>query len=188
MWLQGYRAGAGHPLHVCWRRNARAGRGFRRSGVPVVELVETSRSVTPEEISTSSISGPVVELVETSPTSYSPELSTNIASPNPVTSHIHHAAPMAYVYILECGDRSFYVGSTVNLELRLMQHQAGEGCTYTAKRQPVRLVFSEYFTRVDEAFAREKQVQGWSRAKRLALIEGRMHDLPALSASKSCGD
>ena len=95
---------------------------------------------------------------------------------------------MPHMYILECGDHSFYAGSTVNLEMRLAQHQAGEGCAYTAKRQPVRLVFSEYFGRIDEVFAREKQEQGWSRAKRIALIEGRMDDLPALSASKSPAD
>ena len=92
---------------------------------------------------------------------------------------------MPYMYILKCGDGSFYVGSTVDLELRLAQHQAGDGCAYTSKRQPVTLVFAENFNRIDEAFAREKQVQGWGRAKRIALIEGRNSDLIALSRARS---
>jgi putative endonuclease len=88
---------------------------------------------------------------------------------------------MPYVYILECSDGSFYVGSTRSLEVRLAQHQAGIGCKYTFTRRPVQLVFCEEFDRIDEAFEREKQIQGWGRAKRRALIEGRMLDLPALS-------
>jgi putative endonuclease len=91
---------------------------------------------------------------------------------------------MAHVYILECGDDSYYVGSARNLEVRVAEHEAGVGCAYTSKRQPVKLVFSEWFDRIDDAFAREKQLQGWSRAKRRALIEGRLADLPGLSSSK----
>jgi putative endonuclease len=67
----------------------------------------------------------------------------------------------------------------------LYEHQNGLGGAYTSKRQPVRLVYAEYFERIDECFAREKQVQGWGRAKRIALIEGRMGDLPRLSRSRS---
>ncbi|WP_349899313.1 GIY-YIG nuclease family protein [Parafrigoribacterium soli] len=91
------------------------------------------------------------------------------------------------MYILKCGDGSLYVGSAGDLESRIAQHQAGFGCTYTAKRQPVALVFAQHFDRIDEAYLREKQVQGWGRAKRLALIEGRLGDLPALSRSRSEG-
>src|SRR5438132_1607448 len=91
---------------------------------------------------------------------------------------------MAWVYILECADGSFYVGSTVDLERRLGQHQAGEGAAYTRRRgrRPVTLVWSADFARVDEAYALEKTVQGWSRKKRIALIEGRWEDLPALAS------
>ncbi|MCU1413439.1 MAG: hypothetical protein JWN80_779 [Microbacteriaceae bacterium] len=92
---------------------------------------------------------------------------------------------MPNVYILECGDGSYYVGSARILELRVAEHQSGIGCAYTAKRQPVKLVFSEWFDRIDDAFEREKQVQGWSRAKRKALIDGRLGDLPGLSRSHS---
>ena len=91
---------------------------------------------------------------------------------------------MAWVYMLKCGDGSFYVGSTIHLELRVAQHQSGAGAVYTAKRLPVELVFAEEFNRIDEAFAREKQVQGWSRAKRTALIESDFNALPGLSGRK----
>ena len=90
---------------------------------------------------------------------------------------------MPYLYILECNDGSYYVGSTRNLDSRMEQHNTGAGGMYTAKRQPVKLVFAQEFDHMLDAYAREKQVQGWSRAKRLALIEGRFGDLPGLSRS-----
>ncbi|MBP7710599.1 MAG: GIY-YIG nuclease family protein [Rickettsiales bacterium] len=74
------------------------------------------------------------------------------------------------MYILECRDKSFYVGSTTDLERRLSEHQNGLGAVYTRKRLPVKLVFSEEFERIDEAYFCEKRVQGWSRKKRIALI------------------
>ena len=86
-----------------------------------------------------------------------------------------------YMYILECADGSYYTGSTKDLEIRLAQHQAGEGANYTKKRLPVKLVYCEEFQRIDEAFYKEKQVQGWSRKKKKALIEDRQEDLPLLS-------
>jgi predicted GIY-YIG superfamily endonuclease len=89
---------------------------------------------------------------------------------------------MAWVYILECSDGSYYVGSTVDLERRLWQHQEGEGAAYTRRRRPVSLVWSCALDRVEEAYAVEKQIQGWSRAKRRALIEGRLLDLPWLAS------
>jgi putative endonuclease len=89
--------------------------------------------------------------------------------------------PMAWTYILECSDGSFYVGSTVDLERRVSQHDLGEGAAYTRRRRPVRLVWAAQFARVDDAYAFEKQVQGWRRDKRIALIEGRYDDLPALA-------
>lgn len=88
-----------------------------------------------------------------------------------------------YVYMLRCADHSFYVGSTTHLELRLWQHQNGEGAAYTRKRgrRPVELVFFEEFDRIADAFAREKQIQNWSRSKRIALIERAYADLPDLA-------
>jgi putative endonuclease len=58
------------------------------------------------------------------------------------------------------------------LEKRIWQHQQGEGAKYTARRLPVELIYSEEYRRIDEAFHREKQVQGWSRAKKEALMRG----------------
>ena len=91
---------------------------------------------------------------------------------------------MAWMYILECADGSYYVGSTKNLEQRLFQHQEGIGAKYTSRRLPVKLVYSEEYSRVSEAYAREKQVQNWSRAKREALIKGTPELLPALAKKK----
>lgn len=77
---------------------------------------------------------------------------------------------MAYAYILKCCDGSYYVGSTSNLELRLAEHQAGTGGTYTQSRRPAELVwFAEFSTR-HEAFVCERQIKGWSRAKKEALM------------------
>jgi putative endonuclease len=87
------------------------------------------------------------------------------------------------MYILECADGSYYTGSTGNLEIRLAQHQAGKGANHTKKRLPVKLVYFEEFDRIDEAFYREKQVQGWSRRKKEALINGEFDKLPKLSVA-----
>jgi putative endonuclease len=91
---------------------------------------------------------------------------------------------MAWTYILECADGSLYVGSTTDLERRVSQHNLGIGAAYRRlrRRRPVRLVWAAEFQRVEDAFRYEKQVQGWSRAKRMALIEGRFHALPDLAS------
>ena len=82
-----------------------------------------------------------------------------------------------YVYILKCSDGTFYTGSTQNIELRFAQHQTGEGSIYTKSRLPVKLVFWQEFSTIEEAFYREKQVQGWSRNKKMTLISGKFRDL-----------
>jgi predicted GIY-YIG superfamily endonuclease len=87
----------------------------------------------------------------------------------------------AWMYILRCADGSYSVGSTRDIDERIWQHERGEGAAYTRHRLPVELVHLAEFERVDEAFAWEKQVQGWSRAKREALIRGGLDALPALS-------
>ena len=89
---------------------------------------------------------------------------------------------MAWVYILECSDGTYYVGSTTDLERRVSQHQLGEGASYTRHRLPVRLLWSADFGRIDEAFAFEKRVQGWSRPKREALMDGRFTELRGLAS------
>lgn len=87
----------------------------------------------------------------------------------------------SYMYILQCADDSYYTGSTKDLTLRLTQHMNGEGANHTKKRLPVKLVYVEEFQRIDQAFYREKQVQGWSRKKKEALIRGQHNKLPELS-------
>ncbi|ASC71203.1 hypothetical protein XM38_021550 [Halomicronema hongdechloris C2206] len=88
---------------------------------------------------------------------------------------------MPYTYILECADGSYYTGSTWNMARRLWEHQEGLGANYTAKRLPVRLVYCEECDRIDTAFQREKQIQGWSRKKKLALIASDMNQLHVLA-------
>ncbi|WP_183098433.1 GIY-YIG nuclease family protein [Nocardioides pelophilus] len=89
---------------------------------------------------------------------------------------------MPWTYIVECADGSFYVGSTIDLARRVAEHNEGLGAAYTRRRRPVRLVWAAEFQRVLDAFLFEKRVQGWSRAKRIALIEGRFEDLSDLAS------
>ena len=89
------------------------------------------------------------------------------------------------MYILECFNGKYYTGSAKNLIQRIAQHQAGEGSNFTRKHLPVKLVYYEEFDRIDQAFYREKQVQGWSRKKKEALIKNEYHKLPDLSRCKS---
>ncbi len=91
----------------------------------------------------------------------------------------------AWLYILQCADGSYYTGSTNNLRLRLAQHQAGEGSVYTRSRLPVKLVYTQEFPSEHEAFLRERQVKGWSRAKKEAIIRGDFDALVELSKSRS---
>ena len=93
-----------------------------------------------------------------------------------------------FMYILQCNDGSFYTGSTIDLARRIEQHKNGEGAEYTKLHSPVKLVYYETFERVDLAFEREKQVQKWSRAKKIALIKRDIELLKKLSKSKSEGE
>jgi len=87
-----------------------------------------------------------------------------------------------FVYILRCNDGSYYTGITNDLERRLDEHEKGlnQSC-YTYKKRPLKLVFHEWFTDVHQAIAFEKQVKGWRRDKKEALINGRWDLLPELS-------
>ena len=84
---------------------------------------------------------------------------------------------------MKCADGSFYVGSAHNLDYRLGQHAMGSADAYTSKRRPVTVVWSLECAWVDEAWALERKIKGWRREKRVALIEGRLADLPGLSRS-----
>jgi predicted GIY-YIG superfamily endonuclease len=90
-----------------------------------------------------------------------------------------------YMYILLCANGLYYTGSTNDLGIRLQQHNNGEGANFTKKYLPVKLVYYEEFDRIDEAFFREKQVQGWSRKKKEALINRKKDDLHELSECKN---
>lgn len=76
-----------------------------------------------------------------------------------------------YTYILQCSDGSYYTGVTNEMERRFYEHQEGliEGC-YTYNKRPVKLVHVEEFTDIVEAISREKQIKGWTRKKKEALI------------------
>ncbi|MCL8024719.1 GIY-YIG nuclease family protein [Nocardioides bruguierae] len=92
---------------------------------------------------------------------------------------------MAWTYIVKCSDGSLYVGSTTDLGRRIWEHQDGRGAAYTRARRPVVLAWAAECDRIDDAFRWEKQIQGWSRRKRLALIEGRLEDLPGLARGRN---
>ena len=99
--------------------------------------------------------------------------------------HPRHPYPrrMPHAYMLRCADGTLYVGSTLDLARRLAQHQAGEGAAYTRRRRPVELFWSSECARIDEAFAWEKRLQGWSHAKRLAFAEGGVDAVRGWSAA-----
>ena len=82
-----------------------------------------------------------------------------------------------FVYILRCADDSYYVGHTTNLEARIMSHSEGQVCGYTAARLPVTMVYAREFETRDEAFRLERQIKGWSRRKKEALIENKIDQL-----------
>ena len=87
-----------------------------------------------------------------------------------------------HVYILHCRDGSYYVGITNNLERRLTEHQEGmDPDSYTHDKRPVKLVYSVTFTDIRDAIRWEKEVKGWRREKKEALIQKQWESLPSLS-------
>ncbi len=91
----------------------------------------------------------------------------------------------AYMYILQCSDGQYYTGSTKDLERRLEEHQLGMGANFTHKLLPLKLIYVEEFERVEDAFFREKQVQGWSRKKKEAQISRKIGVLHELARCKN---
>lgn len=90
-----------------------------------------------------------------------------------------------YVYILKCSDSSYYIGVTNNIERRLSEHNLGLiKNSYTSTRLPVELVFNAEFNDIRHAIAFEKQIKGWSRAKKEALIKGDWDLISLLAKSK----
>jgi predicted GIY-YIG superfamily endonuclease len=88
---------------------------------------------------------------------------------------------VAWVYILRCGDNTFYGGHCEDLEARLEWHRAGLGARHTALRLPIDLVYKEQHSSKQSAIARERQLKRWSAEKKAALIRGDMSALKQLS-------
>jgi predicted GIY-YIG superfamily endonuclease len=92
---------------------------------------------------------------------------------------------MFWVYILRCADGSYYTGHTDNLKMRIGQHQAGECAGYTVTRLPLEFVWSQEFLTREEALSAERQIKGWSRKKKEAMIQGDWVEVSRLAQSKS---
>ncbi|MDQ3017316.1 MAG: GIY-YIG nuclease family protein [Bacteroidota bacterium] len=90
-----------------------------------------------------------------------------------------------YTYILECASGFYYTGSTHSLAVRFIQHQHGEGANFTKKNLPIKLVYVEIHPSISLAFKREKQIQGWSRKKKEALINNLHNILHVLAECKN---
>ncbi len=93
-----------------------------------------------------------------------------------------------WAYLLRCADGSYYAGHSDNLDQRIGQHQTGLFTGYTYKRRPVELVWSQEFPSRNEAKEAERQIKGWSRAKKEALIAGDWDEVSRLAKSKRKDD
>ena len=89
-----------------------------------------------------------------------------------------------YIYIIECVDKSYYTGVTSNPEGRFWEHEKGIGSQYTAKRRPLKLKWVSEEVDIMTAISFEKQVKGWRREKKEALIDNRQDILPLLAKLK----
>jgi predicted GIY-YIG superfamily endonuclease len=90
-----------------------------------------------------------------------------------------------FTYILECSDGTYYVGHTDNLDHRMAQHGDGIGCKYTSQRRPLKLLWSVDFPSREAAFMAERQLKGWSRAKKEALMRGDFDALAVLARGRA---
>ena len=90
-----------------------------------------------------------------------------------------------FVYIVKCSDGLFYTGVTNDLDRRIAEHNDGDNPkAYTYRRRPVKLVYFEDHSDPYYAISREKQIKGWSRKKKIAMIKGEWEKLPGLSKPK----
>jgi predicted GIY-YIG superfamily endonuclease len=89
-----------------------------------------------------------------------------------------------WTYVLHCANGSYYIGHTDDLDARMAQHESGAiASCYTFKRRPVLLVFTQAFETRDEALAAERQIKGWSRKKKEAMIRGDWAEVSRLARS-----
>ena len=77
---------------------------------------------------------------------------------------------MYFVYLLECGDRSYYCGYTKDLNARIEKHNAGKGAKYTRSRLPVKLVYWERKKSLKSALKREREIKSFSRSRKEKLV------------------
>ena len=90
-----------------------------------------------------------------------------------------------FVYVLQCSDKSYYVGVTNDIERRVSEHNLGLNITsYTYKRRPVVIKFCEQFENPTEAIILEKQLKGWGRRKKEALFRRDWEEIKKLAKSK----
>ena len=89
-----------------------------------------------------------------------------------------------YVYILQCNDGSYYTGHTDDIEKRIAEHLNVEHKGYTSTRLPIKLVYLQEFQTRHEAITAERQIQGWSRKKKEALMRNDWKELQKLSNIK----
>ncbi|HLB63518.1 MAG TPA: GIY-YIG nuclease family protein [Anaerolineales bacterium] len=90
-----------------------------------------------------------------------------------------------YVYILECADGKYYIGMTNSLQLRLAQHQAGhDPGSFTFSRRPVTLVWTESFPTEQQARECERQLKGWSTAKKRAVVQQGLTSVHAVARAQ----
>lgn len=75
------------------------------------------------------------------------------------------------MYVLECIDRSLYVGISNDVERRFKNHSSGRGAKYTRARLPVKLVYQESIGNQGQAMKRELQLKRWPRVKKLSLVQ-----------------
>jgi putative endonuclease len=105
--------------------------------------------------------------------------------------HAHHDKRRKFmyktywVYILKCNDESYYTGVTNNIDGRIWEHNNDQDKKhYTYKRRPVMLVYCEDYNDINSAIAREKQIKGWTRKKKEALIKSNFNELSKLAKGK----
>ncbi len=89
-----------------------------------------------------------------------------------------------FVYLLQCSDKSYYVGHTNNLEKRVKEHNLGRAAIHTRNRCPVKLVYSEKHENENVAILRERQLKRWTRVKKEALINEDFGNLKRLSKKR----
>jgi len=78
---------------------------------------------------------------------------------------------MYFVYLIQCGDGTFYTGVAMNVERRFLEHKAGKGARYTRARKVIKVLYTEKYASKSLALKREAQIKGWRREKKLNLIK-----------------